>query len=37
MTPHRLWPILVMAFLLYEVIWWSVWLVDRPAVWLFAP
>jgi hypothetical protein len=33
----RVWPAIVMAVLVYEAIWWSVWALYRPGIWFFAP
>ena len=37
MKAHRVWPVMVLACLVYELIWWSVWLVYPPGIWFFAP
>lgn len=37
MTRDRVWPIIVVALLVYEAIWWGVWLVYPPGIWFFAP
>jgi len=33
----RSWPIIMVAFLVFQAIWWGVWLIYRPDIWLFVP
>jgi hypothetical protein len=33
----RVWPIIMVAFVVYEAIWWGVWLIYPPGIWFFVP
>jgi len=37
MTRGPVWPIIIVTFVVYEAIWWGVWLVYPRGVWFFVP